>query len=171
VKAPLPRWAVLLLAALACRAAAAQEPSPAQRRGIPPWAAEALQRPAFAGEYVLSTALDPFLLEGDFDGDGQRDVAVLVARRDTGARGIAFLHAGSARPRVVGAGHALGNGGDDFSWMDAWRVYSKRTVPRGAGEAAPPRLRGDALVVEKRESASALVYWDGAGYRWYQQGD
>jgi len=163
--------AVLLFAALACRGAAAQEPSPAQMQGIPAWAAEALQRPAFAREYALSTSLDPFLLEGDFDGDGRRDVAVLVARRDTGARGVAFLHAGSAQPHVVGAGHALGNGGDDFSWMDAWSVHAKGTVRHGAGEAAPPRLRGDALVVEKRESASAIVYWDGEAYRWYQQGD
>jgi hypothetical protein len=32
-------------------------------------------------------------------------------------------------------------------------------------------LRGDALLVAKREAASALVYWDGKSFRWYQLGD
>jgi hypothetical protein len=32
-------------------------------------------------------------------------------------------------------------------------------------------LRGDGLLVEKTESASAILWWDGARYRWYQQGD
>jgi hypothetical protein len=102
--------------------------------------------------------LNPFLLQGDFDGDHRLDLAVLVTRRDTGARGIAVVHAGAPRAVVLGAGHALGNGGDDFTWMDAWSVQPK-----------PPDR--DALLLEKLESASAIVYWDGAAYRWKQQGD
>jgi hypothetical protein len=44
-------------------------------------------------------------------------------------------------------------------------------VGRGADQKKPPVLRGDALYVEKTESASAIIYWDGSTYRWYQQGD
>jgi hypothetical protein len=166
------REAVLLFAAmLACGRAASSEPSAAQRQGMPAWAVAALQAPEFAKVYQLSARLDPSLLHGDFDGDGQLDQAVLVSRRETGAQGIAFLHAGSARIVVVGAGHTLGNGGDDFSWMDAWSLLPSRSIPGGAGEPAPPALRGDALLVEKLESASAIVYWDGTAYRWHQQGD
>jgi hypothetical protein len=44
-------------------------------------------------------------------------------------------------------------------------------VQRGADETAPPTLKGDALMVIKTESASALIYWNGRGYSWYQQGD
>jgi hypothetical protein len=36
---------------------------------------------------------------------------------------------------------------------------------------APPVLRGDALMVVKLEAASAIVYWTGSEYAWYQQGD
>ena len=131
----------------------------------------ALQGADFKRDYSLSTRLNPFLLHGDFDGDDRLDVALLVSRHVSGAHGIAILHSGSTRPVVVGAGHALGNGGDDFSWMDAWSVYPKGPVHRGVDQAAPPQLRGDALVVEKLESASAIIYWDGTAYRWYQQGD
>jgi hypothetical protein len=73
--------------------------------------------------------------------------------------------------RILGAGSPLGSHGDDFSWMDVWSVYSRGTVERGAVEEAPPRLRGDALLVEKSESASAILYWNGKTFRWYQQGD
>jgi hypothetical protein len=65
----------------------------------------------------------------------------------------------------------LGNAGDDFSWMDAWYVFQRGPVRRGADEKAPPKLRGDALMVSKSESASALIYWNGKNYAWYQQGD
>jgi hypothetical protein len=165
------RRTLMLLTVLIFRQAAAQEPSLAETRTIPTWAADVLRDPNFTKEYALSTRLHPFLLQGDFNGDGALDVAILVSRRGTGARGIALLHAGSTRPELVGAGHATGDGGEDFSWMDAWSVYPKGAVHRGADGSSPPRLRGDALLVEKLESASAIIYWDGAGYRWYQQGD
>jgi hypothetical protein len=34
-----------------------------------------------------------------------------------------------------------------------------------------PPLIGGALLVEKMDSASAIVFWDGKEYQWYQQGD
>jgi hypothetical protein len=154
---------LLLLLALVCRPAAAQPPAGPDAPGIPAWAAQVLASPGFASDYALSPRLDPSVLHGDFDGDGRPDVAVLVERRDGGAQGIAMVHAGSQRAVVLGAGNAIGNGGDDFSWMDAWRVQPK--------DAGAPGSRGDALHVEKREAASALVVWDGAAYRWRQQGD
>jgi hypothetical protein len=55
--------------------------------------------------------------------------------------------------------------------MDAWSLLPSRSIPGGAGEPAPPVPRGDALLVEKLESASAILYWDGTAYRWHQQGD
>jgi len=162
---------LVMLASLACLlgalAVCASDPptrhSDAEpTRSLPAWAQERLRSPAFRRDYAVATDLDPSVLTGDFDGDGRPDVAVLVARRATGARGIAFLHAGSPHAWVVGAGHELGNGGDDFSWMDAWSVQPRGRV---AGQ------RGEAVLVEQREAASALLYWDGAAWRWHQQGD
>ena len=59
----------------------------------------------------------------------------------------------------------------DFEWMDSWQVYSKTRAAHAANETSTPRLRGDALLVEKSEAASALIYWKGKRYVWLQQGD
>jgi hypothetical protein len=121
--------------------------------------------------YQISTHINPFYLHGDFDGDGQTDTALLIKDRSSGKIGIAILHGKAHRIAVVGAGRPLDTAGDDFSWMDAWYVFQRGPVRRGADEKAPPKLRGDALMVSKSESASALVYWNGKSYAWYQQGD
>jgi hypothetical protein len=51
------------------------------------------------------------------------------------------------------------------------RFVATTHVSRGASGDAAPTLRGDALWVEKSESASALVYWSGDRFEWYQLGD
>jgi hypothetical protein len=59
----------------------------------------------------------------------------------------------------------------DLEWMDSWQVYSKTRAAHAAGETSVPHLRGDALLVEKSEAASALIYWNGKRHVWSQQGD
>lgn len=162
---------MLLFLALLPQPAEAEEPSWAQAQNVPKWAAPVFEGADFRRDYALSVRISPFLLQGDFDGDGRLDVAVLVVHRGSHANGIAILHADAKQPIFLGAGRPIGDGGDDFSWMDAWSVFSKAPVAQGADGATPPRLRGDALLVEKLESASAIVYWDGEAYRWYPQGD
>jgi hypothetical protein len=166
-------WAVLFFGAVVYHHAAAQELSWEEMQNIPIWAKPVLTGPEFTKDYFLSTRLNPFQLQGDFNGDGVIDIAVLTTRRSTGAQGIAVLHAGASQATIIGAGHAVGNGGDDFSWMGAWSVYTKGPVHQSVyeGQGPPPQLRGDAFLVEKLESASGIVYWDGTAYRWYQQGD
>lgn len=147
------------------------EPTWQERQNLPEWTAPVLAEQAFASSYALSTRLNPFFLHGDFNGDGRLDVAVLIMHKTTGQQGIAILHVGTQTAIVLGAGRAVGNGGADFSWLDAWSVSVKPAVHQGATEKKPPMHRGDALLVQKLESAGALIYWDGTAYRWYQQGD
>jgi hypothetical protein len=52
--------------------------------------------------------------------------------------------------------------------MDLWQ---RTRSPRGAGETTVPRLHGEALLVGKSEATSALIYWNGKRYVWFQQGD
>lgn len=110
-------------------------------------------------------------LHGDFNGDGKLDMAVLITEKKSGQQGIAFVHSNSSLPLVVGTGTTLGNGSDDFNWLDAWSLCGKQPIQQGASDEKPPLLRGDALLVQKLEAASALIYWDGKAHRWYQQGD
>ena len=122
--------------------------------------------------YALSAWLNPFYLQGDFNGDEQIDFAVLAEEKSTGKRGVLIVHINENRHFIVGAGNVTGNGGDDFTWMDAWQVFPRGIVGQGASlDRAPPTLFGDALLVIKTEAASGLVYWDGNAYQWYQQGD
>jgi hypothetical protein len=156
--------------------ASAQESSDAgdtlgypQRESIPAWALDRLAEGKLASGYRVSTALNPFYLSGDLDGDGREDVAILVRQIASGKLGIAVLRAGSTAAEVLGAGVEVGNGGDDFGWMDFWRVEPKGSVEKG-GEGSAPRA-ADALLVGKTESASALLVWDGKRFRWRQEGD
>jgi len=92
---------------------------------LPDWARPAWRDVSAAAGLRLveasSSALPP-LLYGDFDGDGKRDVAVLVVQVRTQRRGMVLLHRGATRTTRIGAGVSFGNGGDDFAWMNHWAV-------------------------------------------------
>ena len=146
-------------------------PSPGPIRDVPDAVKKALTNGSDGKEYDLSFRINPSYLEGDFNGDGKMDVAALVKERSTGKLGIAIVHNTTGKVTILGAGIGIGNGGDDFEWMDSWQVYSKTHAGHAATETTVPRLRGDALLVEKSEAASALIYWNGKRYVWSQQGD
>ena len=137
---------------------------------IPELTNRAVTNGLLAKEYELSFRVNPFYLRTDFNGDGKADIAVLVKQHSTGKLGIAFINGATDKITVVGAGNAIGNGGDDFEWIDSWQVYSKGRAAEEA-EGSVPHLRGDALLVGKSEAASALIYWNGKRYVWLQHGD
>lgn len=148
-----------------------QSPSPKAIGDVPDAVKKALTKGSVGKKYDLSFRIKPSYLDGDFNGDGQIDVAVLVQERSTGKRGIAIVHGTSGKVTILGAGIGIGNGSDDFEWMDSWQVYSKTRAAHASDQTRVPRLRGDALLVEKSEAASALIYWNGKRYVWSQQGD
>jgi hypothetical protein len=133
---------------------------------------------AFAGKVARDCWLKPIpdlqyenpcVIRGDFDGNGKVDEAILV--RETGAtkrRGVALLMQDDRGVRAVllGAGVRLGNGGDDFRWMDAWHIIRKTEARRMAKQAM-----GDGLVIEKSESGGGLVVFVAGAPRWIQWSD
>jgi hypothetical protein len=135
---------------------------------IPESVKRAIANGSFAKNYDVSFHMNPFYLRGDFSDDGKADVAVLVKQRSTRKVGIAIINGVTDKLTVLGAGAAIGNGGDNFDWMDSWEIYSKDRV---ASKTSVPKLHGDALLVSKSEAASALIYWNGKRYVWLQQGD
>jgi len=132
---------------------------------------EGFEKSPLSKRYQLSAHINPFYLHGDFNGDGHPDTAVLIKERSSVKKGV-VIHLGKLnRFVIIGAGQDWGNGHDDFPGMDAWQVFHRGPVSKGADGKTPPQLRGDALYVIKTGSASALVYWNGQRYAWYQQGD
>ncbi len=161
---------VPLAMTLCVPSAGAQSLTAKELYAVPDWARTVIERPAFAKRYELDGRMNPFCQRADFDGDGRLDFAAIIRERSSGKIGIAFIHRATLAMYIVGAGKA-GAHGDDYAWVDAWTVFDKGVVPQGAGEGRPPKLEGDALLVFKTESASAILWWTGSMYRWYQQGD
>jgi hypothetical protein len=143
----------------------------ARLHDIPEVIQRAITNGSLAKNYEVAHHPDPFYLSGDFNGDGKIDVAVLVKQRSTEKLGIAIIHGVTSKVTILGAGTAIGNGGDDFEWMDSWQLYVKPRAAKEPGGTNVPHLRGDALLVSKSEAASALIYWNGKRYVWLQRGD
>jgi len=142
-----------------------------QGQSLPAWIHHCFKKNKVDEKYSFSSRVNPFYLRGDFNGDHEPDIAVLVNEKSSNKIGIAIFHFGKNEVFIVGAGEKCGNGGDNFRWMDAWHVYRKETVYQGMEDNPPPTLLGEALYVMETESASAIVYWNGEKYAWYQQGD
>jgi hypothetical protein len=123
--------------------------------------------------YAIRTDLNPFYLRGDFDGDKKQDYALSIVERKTSKKGILIYHTGTKTHYIIGAGKSLsdGKGGDDYNWMEAWKVYVNKDVGIGSGERKKITLKGEGILGIKLESASGIIYWTGKDYRWYQQGD
>ncbi|HEU4814796.1 hypothetical protein [Janthinobacterium sp.] len=157
----------LVLACTAGMAGAQALPPQAQ---LPVWATQQLDSLAKREAIEVSARVNPFVLHGDFDGDGKGDLAILIKNKDSKKEGIVFLFRQKTAPVIVGAGHVLSNGGDDFAWLEVWQVEDKGSLQRSYHEKSL-RLKTDGIVVAKEGSASALIYIKGGKAVWQQQGD
>jgi len=61
--------------------------------------------------YALDSWLNPFYLQADFNGDGLKDVAVLLREKATDKAGVLIVHGSTNESFVLGAGTTVGNGG------------------------------------------------------------
>src|SRR5262245_5432487 len=110
-------------------------------RHAPDAAKKALTNGSIGKKYDLSFHMNPSYLEGDFNGDGKMDVAVLIRERSTGKLGIAIVHGTMGKVTILGAGIGIGSGGDDFEWIDSWQIYSKTNAAHAQTETSVPHLR------------------------------
>jgi hypothetical protein len=161
---------ILLVLSISALAGGGQNSAP-ESTAIPESVTKLFKTTGLDRQYNFSSHLKPQSLSADFDGDGKPDIAILVRQKSSGKIGIAVCHSSTNKILFIGAGTEVGNGGDNFDWMDIWNVTPRSIAARKVGKAAAALLKGDALHVEKSESASALIYWNGRRYLWRQQGD
>ncbi|MFZ6009796.1 MAG: hypothetical protein ACOYXT_05550 [Bacteroidota bacterium] len=122
--------------------------------------------------YKINRDLNPFYLRGDFDGDTKTDYVLAVIESTTDKKGFLIYHPSTKKYFLIGAGKSIQGGYGDNYWMiDAWEVSDEKVVGQGVTNLKPPKLIGEAILVQKLESSSGLIYWDGKEYKWYQQGD
>lgn len=114
---------------------------------------------------VMNGDLNPFYLSGDFDGDGKLDFAVQVNRAES--KGILICISSRKAPILVGAGSSTIWPASQKWRFDAWSI-----VPKESSEVSrPPKARHDAILLDVKEAASGLLYWDGTELRWEQLTD
>jgi hypothetical protein len=123
--------------------------------------------------YTVSRHLSPNYVEGDFDGDGKSDLAILIRRKADDKFGMAImLRAGAksgGKATILGAGTRFGTAGLDLRRIDAWSVLSQESFPpkiRSAWKGPQPKTKRDGLVLEKRGAREGLVTYDGAKFVW-----
>lgn len=138
---------------------------------LPQWSLNYMDTQIDNEKYEVSDFINPIFLVGDFDGDSIDDVAIAISAIDSDKKGILIIHKNANQHFICGAGNMIGNGGDDFKWMDIWKIYDKSELKPGMGETEIIPLKSKALFVKKSESASAVIYWTETEYKWYQQGD
>ena len=154
--------AFLLFVVMAPVFISSQELTFPQRSSLPWWIGSVLSQLDPPNRYEFSSRLNPFYLQGDFDGDNKQDIAIWIKNRETNKSGIAIIHRSTGNIYLVGAGNPIVNeagevlwakskGGDSLDFIDAWLVYEKDGVGQGVGEGPPPILKGDALLLINRE--------------------
>ena len=157
----------LLLALISCVAEGQAIPPSDQ---LPDWIQDRWKALAESRKLEISTRINPFVWQGDFDGDGRQDLVILVKHIPTRKEGIAIFTRRLGSPRILGAGTSFGNGGDDFSWIDIWSIQERGSVLT-VRSRKPVKLDTDGIYVAKESSASAVIYLKSGKATWQQQGD
>ena len=121
--------------------------------------------------YALRTTMNPFFITGDFDGDGNTDIAFWVAQSKTGKLGIVVLTRNGRFTFIAGAGTNVAGRGDDYKWIDLWTLIGKGQLLESSYEDKKVRLTGDAVLLEKSESGAFALYWDGKSFQFFQISD
>ena len=145
---------------------------------MPDWVNNSFNKVKLNSSYKISDYINPFYLQADFNGDEKLDIAVAIENKETKKKGFVVFHAATENYFLIGAGSEFGNGGDNFNWMDIWKVnrdnevyevtYDEKSEIEGS---QPVQLKNVGITVEKSESASGLISWDGEKYIWTQLGD
>jgi len=145
---------------------------------LPNWAILRLNDLKIDDNYKISDYMNPFYLEADFNGDKKLDIAFTIIEKDSHKKGFIIIHQDTNDYFVIGAGKDFGNGGDDFNWMDIWKLHRElqahELTYKEDGDIDDSKdllIKSTGITVEKSESASGLIYWDGEKYKWAQTSD
>lgn len=133
---------------------------------------------ATESKLIVLDELQPQPLIGDFNGDGEADLALFVADRATKKHGVCMLHAGTSECVVLGAGHSFHAGGDDFRWVDQWEVLRKgetwETTFRADGDVSDAQkasVENVSVRVCADEGGCGVITFRNGRYHWVHQGD
>lgn len=144
-----------------------------QKKTIPKWARRELKNHGIDRRYTVTYQIYPPYFRGDFNGDGKKDVAILVMSNESGKFGIAVIHERgwaqdmSTRSFILGAGKEFGTT-DDFKWVTSWILIPEHKITAVFGKKVLPEFHGDIIQAEGKDGRKGLIYWSGRKYEWHK---
>jgi len=135
---------------------------------IPEWVKPVIEKAKLYNTYTISDTINPFYLEGDFNGDRQEDIALYIVSKIDGKSGILIIHRVTNLYYILGAGKDFGMG-DDMSWVKVWYVHRNKTIKSFTHEKDEMTLKYPAIRIVKTDNISAYFYWTGKKYKTYNQ--
>jgi len=146
----------------------------ALEQSTPDWALKIFKDSNLSDSLELSSFVNPFYFEEDFNGDSFIDIAILVRHIDTNKYGILIIHGETQNYYLLGANSQF-ELIDDFSWIEIWKVFrgslSYELTYKSNNDIEGTRkitVHNPCLEIIKLEASSGLIYWNGERYRWVQ---
>jgi len=136
----------------------------------PPILVKRFMDSGLSASYLIGfDAINPFYLQGDFDGDGHPDYIVRAAQRKSGSgfEGLALLSSGGVRSLSKDIGHKY----PGPSWCVVFKNEPILTSLFENSKTKPPKLLGDAIMMMKPEETSSILYWNGKRFDTYWKGN
>lgn len=148
-----------------------------QTDNLPQWAEERFK--SLSNIFERSNQLKPNYIEYDLNGDHILDIAIFVRKKENNKAGILFLIGGEKNVVfLAGAGNSFGSGGNDYTWADNWKLFTKvethqtTFLPNGDIDSEKVvRLKSSAIRIEEAEGAAGLIYFNGSSFVWIHQTD
>jgi hypothetical protein len=143
-------------------------------RNIPKWVRTEFANRQLDERYNIIFECFPYSLQGDFNRDGKRDVAIQIKDKSTGKSGIAIFHGKKAQAlstpiTILGAGNVLGKAGTNFDWVNVWNKIKHRDAAQEFGQYTPSSLEGDIITIGKRDSINGAIYWNGREFGYFEE--
>jgi hypothetical protein len=145
---------------------------------LPPWAETQWKKAGLGQTFNQANYVKPGILEADFNGDGKRDIAILITRKSPRSQGILILHQGLPQYHILGAGPNTSSDilYGNFSWVTDWSLYTKPITTEVTFDKSGDvlggrtiRLHHPAIEITKDEVGGGMIYWNGKRYIWIHQ--
>jgi len=136
---------------------------------FPEWVYKVILKEKLNSNYDLSIKINPFLLYGDFNGDGELDIAFWVQKRDSKNLGIMIMNSNEEKIYVIGADNKFSEKNSTLNLFTNWELVSRKSDIYDLRKHL--NIKGDALLIIKLESSSGVIFWEGNKYIWKWLGD
>jgi hypothetical protein len=136
---------------------------------IPQWVKPIMNEAEWTHKFQISDSLNPFYLEGDFNGDKYSDIAFHVVNSENGKTGILIVHRNVNKIYLVGAGQDFGMG-DHMNWVKVWGLHHEKVIDSYLnGRRKRLAIKYPAIRIQKDKKIAAYFYWTGSKYRTFNQ--